>query len=167
MSRGQRRGRRRIPTRAARAVSLGALVGVCSIAAAVAPAAGVPAHAARTISLNENGRLHLTSKHGFTLNEAGSASGTIAGTIYLHLNVVAVNRVTAEVNIYPRGGSITGSAKAAYSVGGATASFSGTMSISRGSGGYAHAHASGLSFSGTVKRSNDAVTVHLSGEMSS
>jgi hypothetical protein len=32
------------------------------------------ARTARTISLNETGHLHLTSKHNFTLNEQGSAS---------------------------------------------------------------------------------------------
>ena len=147
------------------AASVGVLLGG-GVAAGVASAGGAPALAARTISLNERGRLHLTSKRGFTLNEAGSASGTIAGTIYLHLNVVAINRVTTEVNIYPHGGSISGDAKASYHVAGATASFSGTMSISRGTGSYARAHASGLNFSGTVQRSNDAVTVHLSGELS-
>jgi hypothetical protein len=146
--------------------SLGALLSVAPLGAGIVPAEGASAHAARTISLNESGRLHLTSKHGFTLNEAGSASGTIGGTIYIHLNVVAINRVTAEVNIYPRGGSISGYAKADYRVAGATASFSGSMSVSRGSGSFGHAHASGLSFSGTVKRSNDAVTVHLSGALS-
>ena len=45
----------------------------------VARAAVPAARAARTISLNESGKLHLTSKHGFTLNEQGPASGTVAG----------------------------------------------------------------------------------------
>jgi hypothetical protein len=121
---------------------------------------------ARTISLNESGRLHLTSKHGFTLNEEGSASGTIKGRIYLHLKIVATNRVTAEVNIYPRGGSLTGYATARYGVAGATASFSGSMSIVRGSGSYRRAHGSGLGFKGTIKRSNDDVVVYLTGKMS-
>jgi hypothetical protein len=40
------------------------------------------------------------------------------------------------------------------------------MSISRGTGTYAQAHGSGLSFSGTIQRSNDAVTVHVSGRVS-
>ncbi len=146
--------------------SVGAVLSVAPLGAGVAPAAGAGARAARTISLNESGRLHLTSKHGFTLNEAGSASGTLGGSIYIHLDVAAINRVTAEVNIYPSGGSISGYAKADYRVAGATASFSGSMSVSRGSGSFSHAHASGLSFSGTVKRSNDAVTVHLSGALS-
>ena len=106
------------------------------------------------------------SHHGFTLNEQGSTSGTISGTIYIHLNIVSINRVTAEVNIYPSGSSITGSASASYHPAGGVASFSGTMSIDRGSGHYSGAHGSGLSFSGTVQRVNDAVTVHVSGRMS-
>ena len=73
--------------------------------------------------------------------------------------------MTAEVNIYPRGGSITGYAKASYHVAGATASFSGSMSVARGTGSFDHVHASGLGFSGTIARSNDAVTVRLSGQM--
>ncbi len=121
---------------------------------------------ARTFSLNENGRLQVTSKHGFTLNERGSASGTITGTIYVHLTVVSTDRVTAEVSIYPRGGSITGAGTASYDRGSATASFSGSLAISRGTGSYDHAHGSGLSFSGTIQRSNDAVTVRVSGRVS-
>jgi hypothetical protein len=131
---------------------------------AVSHAAG--AHAARTISLNETGRLHLTSHRSFTLNESGSASGTISGTIYIHLHVVSTNHVTAEVSIFPRGGSITGSASASYHPSGALASFSGTMAVTRGTGSYSHAHGSGLSFTGTISRSNDAVTVHVSGRIS-
>jgi hypothetical protein len=142
------------------------------ITTVVALGAGVPgsqameAHAARTATLNESGRLHLTSHHGFTLNEQGTATGTIAGKIYIHLNIVATNRVTAEVNIYPRNGSITGAAQASYRVSGPTASFSGSLSVRRGTGTYGHAHGSGLKFTGTIQRSNDAVSVRLTGSMS-
>jgi hypothetical protein len=40
------------------------------------------------------------------------------------------------------------------------------MEVVRGTGHFAHAHGSGLAFYGTIKRSNDAVTVYLSGRMS-
>jgi hypothetical protein len=103
---------------------------------------------ARTFSLNETGRLHLTSHHGFTLNEQGSATGTI----YIHLKIVSTNRVTAEVNIYPRNGSLTGFASASYCPAGATATFNGTISIARGSGSYSHARGSGLAFTGAIQR---------------
>lgn len=124
------------------------------------------AHGSRSISLSDSGRLHLTSHHGFTLNEQGTASGTIAGTIYIHLHVVSTNHVTAEVSIYPKGGSLTGLASASYRPSGAVASFTGTMNIARGTGSYSHASGSGLSFSGTIRRSNDAVTVRVAGHMS-
>jgi hypothetical protein len=130
------------------------------------PSRAAAARAAGTLSLNETGYLRLTSHHGFTLNEQGSASGTISGTIYIHLHVVSTNRVTAEVSIYPSGSSITGSASGSYRPSGSVASFSGTMSVERGTGRYSGAHGSGLSFTGTVQRSNDAVTVHVSGRMS-
>jgi hypothetical protein len=144
------------------------MAAVCALAltAGVDSAIGSSARASRSLSLRESGSLHRTSHHGFTLNEQGNASGTIKGTIYLHLTITSTNRVTAEVNIYPRGSSITGNAKAAYRTEGSTASFSGTMSVSHGTGTYSHAHGSNLSFSGTIKRSNDAVSVHMSGNMS-
>ncbi len=123
--------------------------------------------AARTISLNETGRLRLISKHNFTLNERGSASGTAAGTIYVHLTAVSTSRVTAEVNIYTSGGSISGNGTASYHRASSTASFAGSMSIDRGTGRYDHVHGSGLSFSGTIEESNhDAITVHVSGSVS-
>lgn len=144
------------------------LAGLLTLTALLAPPVGAAttAHAARTVSLNETGRLHLTSHHGFTLNEQGSASGTISGTIYIHLDVVSTNRVTAEVSIYPSGGSLTGHATASYHPAGAVATFNGTMSVSRGTGHYAGASGSGLSFTGTIQRTNDAVTVHVNGRMS-
>jgi len=116
------------------------------------------------LSLNENGSLHLTSKNGFTLNEQGLASGTVRGKIYVHLSIVSSRRVTAELNIYPSGGSITAQGSASYHKERTSARFSGSMSIERGTGSYAHAHGSGLSFSGTIQRSNDAVTVHVAGK---
>lgn len=132
----------------------------------VSRAAAPSAHAARTFSLNESGRLSLIGKHGFTLNEKGATSGTITGTIYVHLTIVSTDRVSAEVNIYPRAGSITGEGTASYRRGSTTAAFNGTIAIVRGTGSYADAHGSGLSFSGTIARSNDAITVHVAGRVS-
>jgi hypothetical protein len=130
----------------------------------VEPVTSRDARAARAIALNESGRLHLISKHGFTLDEQGVASGTASGTIDVRLTAVSTSRVTAELNIYPRGGSISGDGAGSYHRTGATAGFSGSMSIDRGTGSYAHVHGKGLSFSGTIQESNhDAITVHVSG----
>jgi hypothetical protein len=140
--------------------------GACVLALGAGGASGATAHTARTISLNESGNLHLTSHHGFHLNEQGTASGSIRGTLYIHLDVSSTNRVTAEVSIYPSDGSLTGYGTADYRSDGGQATFSGTLSISRGTGSYSGAHASNLSFSGTIQRSNDATTVHVTGPLS-
>lgn len=166
MSHLSSRSQRPVAILAAGALSLGLL----STYAALEPGAslGAPgaARTARTFSLNESGRLHLTSKHGFTLNEQGSASGTVTGTIYVRLQIVSTSHVSAEVSIAPRGGSIAGVASASYHRGSSTASFSGSLSITRGAGSYDHAHGSGLSFSGTIQRSDDAIDVHVGGTVS-
>lgn len=146
------------------------LVDIAGRGAASAPVlrAAVPrARAARTVSFNETGQLQLVGKpQGFTLNERGSATGTAAGAIYVRLTIVSTGSVAAEVSIYPRGGSIVGRARASYRTASKTASFSGSMSIERGTGSYAHVHGSGLRFSGTIQRSNDAITVRMSGSLS-
>lgn len=145
---------------------------VCALAGVelLGPAAGHAAPvalAARTIALNEAAHLRLTSKHAFTLNEEGAASGTIKGTIYIHLHIANNHGgVTAEVSIYPHGGSLSGYGSASYQVQGAEAVFSGKLSITRGSGSYANAHASGLRFTGSIRRRTDAVAVQLSGPLS-
>ncbi|MHB8240643.1 MAG: hypothetical protein ACYDHN_01510 [Solirubrobacteraceae bacterium] len=124
------------------------------------------ASAARAITVNEHGQLHVLSKHGFTFNEQGTAYGTIGGTIHVQLKIVSTSRVTAYVTISPKGGSISGYGTASYHKGETAASFSGSLSITAGSGSYAHARGSGLSFSGTIARSNDAIAVHVSGSFS-
>ena len=129
---------------------------------------GVAASAsdATRISLNETGRLHLISKHGFTLSEVGTASGAIKGPISVHLTIVSTTRVSVEVTLSPKGGSVSGSGTASYHKGEANASFSGALSVSHRSGSFSHAQGSGLKFSGTIARSNDAITVYVSGRLS-
>jgi hypothetical protein len=145
---------------------LAAAAGALTLATGTAGASGSTASAARTITLKDVGHLHKTSSKGFNLYESGSATGTVAGTISLHLDVVSTNRVTAELSVSPRGSSLSGTASGSYRNNGATASFSGTLSITHGTGSYAHAHGSGISFSGTIQRSDDAVTVQVSGHLS-
>jgi hypothetical protein len=144
-------------------VSLAASWASGTLALSASQARAAVASGARVLFLDENGSLHLTSKHGFTLNEQGLASGTVRGTIYVHLTIVSSRRVTAELSIYPSGGSITAQGSASYHKERTNARFAGSMAIERGTGSYAHAQGSGLSFSGAIQRSNDAVTVHVAG----
>jgi hypothetical protein len=163
----------RVPSASGLAACAGVGLGIVLIS--LAPACGLaigrrasslPATAARTISLNETGHLHLTSKHDFTLNERGTASGTVAGTIYVRLTAVSSSRVTVAVDIRPPGGSISGSGSGTYRRSGSIARFSGSMSFAHGTGRYAGAHGSGLSFSGTIQESHDdAITVYVKGRV--
>jgi hypothetical protein len=159
-----------IRNRTRRGLAAGTLLasGACALALTLgaAGASGSTAGAARTITLNDTAHLHRTSSHGFNLYESGTAGGSLSGSLTLHLDVISTNRVTAGLTVSPHGGSMTGTASGSYRNNGATASFSGTLNITSGTGSYAHAHGSGLSFSGTIQRSNDAVTVHVSGHIS-
>lgn len=161
----RKRKSRRAPISIA-ALALGTAATAAAFGTAGAGAAAPHATAARTLSLNDSASLHLENKHGLVLKEGGTAKGSLGGPLYLQLDVTSTRAVTAQVQVYPKGGSVSGDAKASYHVAGSTASFSGTMTITKGSGTYSKAKASTLSFSGTIQRSNDAVTVHVSGNMS-
>jgi hypothetical protein len=139
-----------------------------SLGVATALATPRVARLARTISLNETAHLHPTGKPTITLiNEEGQASGTIRGTIFIHLHLTNNHGgVSAEVNIYPHGGSLSGYGSASYRVEGADAVFSGKLAITRGTGSYAHASAPALRFTGSIQRRTDAVSVQLSGPLS-
>lgn len=168
-SMGNQSSRSRTPVRlriASAGLALGALATAVVFGTGAAGAASPRAHAARSMNLNDSASLHLQNKHGIELKEGGTAKGSLAGPLYLQLKVTSTRSVSAQVQVYPKGGSISGSAKASYRVAGSTASFNGTMTITKGSGTYSKAKASNLSFTGTIQRSNDAVTVHVSGKMS-
>lgn len=135
-----------------------------ALAAAVL-ASGV-ATASRSIQLSDNANLRENNHKGIELKESGSAHGNLPGSIYIQLKIYG-RSVSAKIQVYPSGGSISASANASYRVVSAsTATFSGSLSITGGSGRYAHAKGSNLSFSGSVHRPGNAVTVHVSGRMS-
>jgi hypothetical protein len=158
-----RRPRRRLMVSSATA---GSIAAAAVLAVGSAGAAGPAAHAARSMNLKENGSLHLSNKKGSELKEQGFAKGTLSGSIYIQLRVISTRSVTAQVQFYPSGSLIRGSASAGYQNRGSYASFSGHINITGGGGRYSKARGSGLSFSGTINRSNDAVSVHVNGRMS-
>jgi hypothetical protein len=162
--RHQNRQRAILAILAAVAVFLTATVAAEPVGADDAKA--LSSHTARAFSISDRGQLRLIRKHGFTLYEQGTASGTIKGAITVTLKIVSSSSVTVEVAISPNGGSISGYGTGSYHKGETAASFSGSLSVSRGSGSYEHAQGSGLRFSGTIARSNDAITVSVSGRLS-
>lgn len=133
--------------------------GVIAVCALATPRA----EAARSVRLSESGHLHRTSASGQQLNGQGTFTGTVHGTVYIHLWVGSGRTFTAEVNVYARKGSLSGHGTGSYHLSGGFVQFSGRFSITRGTGRYRHARARGVSFTGSVQLLNDVVTVRLSG----
>jgi hypothetical protein len=110
------------------------------------------AHAARRLSLVETAHLKFSSEHGAALNERGSATGTYNAPV---------------VTIYPRGGSIRGTANANYVVRGVYGYFGGTFTLRGGTGKYSHiseVNGKPLGISGKIERTNFAMEVKAHGE---
>ncbi len=129
----------------------------------LAPAAqtlsGPPAaRAARTVSVDDNGQLLRVHASGEIITEEGAVSGTLPGTAKVRLDIGA-ELVTASFRITVRGvGSIVGHASARLSSPGRHASFRGTLSVTGGTGRYAHARGTGKLY-GVIERKSDNLTV--------
>lgn len=169
------RGRRyalspaRVPARAA--ISICALTLALIAAWLATPASGTAgrraatAKEARRVSLVENASLKFVSEDGAALAERGRATGTYNAPMTAILTIHPTY-VTAVVTIFPRGGSITGTAQANYIVKSSTGYFGGTFTITKGTGAYRHASGKALGISGTVNRYSFALTVKAHGELS-
>jgi hypothetical protein len=110
------------------------------------------AHAARTLHLDESASLHLVKKSGPILNERGSATGTLPGSVTARFDTSNGAKVTGSVTFHPRGGgtltvNIVGFPQSL----GTIARVSGSLAVRHGTGRYARAVGSG-SFTGTVNR---------------
>ncbi len=126
---------------------------------------GLPSVAsAKSINLNDTGHLSLKNTKGLKLEGNGSANGTISASLKLNVSVVSTNKVSVRVSISPKGGSLGGTGSGSYGVDGSKANFSGSLKITEGSGSYKGAKGT-LKFSGVIERSNHAVTVQVSGKL--
>jgi hypothetical protein len=157
----------------ARSRKMAAALGAAALAVAAvagtgaAGAAGPHAKAANSLSLNDSANLRLDNHKGVELKEHGRAKGDLPGEIYIQLRLASSRYVTAKITVYASGGSVNASASATYRVvTSSSASFSGSLNITGGSGRYGKAKGSHLSFTGTVHRPSDSVSVHVSGKMS-
>jgi hypothetical protein len=115
-------------------------------------------------SVNEYGRLQIQAHKGSTIDEKGVGWGTFNCSVVIALTLSGA-LVTANYTAYLQGGSITGTATAhIHSATPRAAAFSGTISLSRGTG--SRAHASGTAtFAGTINRTSYAMTTHITGRL--
>jgi hypothetical protein len=130
----------------------------------LANAAGtVNANAAATVNVKDEGHLHLVDSSGSELAEEGPVSGTIPGKVKVSFNIGAT--ITAKFTIYAKsGGSINGHGGGSLHSTSTISSFGGSLTVTGGSGRYAHAHGSGKLY-GSINRKTDALTVTTVGEL--
>jgi hypothetical protein len=123
------------------------------------------AHAARTLSVKDEGHLHLAGKpEGSLIVEEGAVSGTLPGTVKVRFDVGAT--VTAQFTIYARGGgSVSGHGSGALHSTSLYSTFGGTLSVTSGTGRFKHARGTGGLY-GAIDRKTDALTVQTIGKLS-
>jgi hypothetical protein len=144
-------------------LSLAALVLVGLPLIPAARATSAPARAARTLNVTDEAHLRLTRARGELIEGEGQATGALPGRVHIRFEVGTY--ITGAFTFYPRGGgSITGHGSARLHSTGAYASFGGAMSVTHGTGRYAHAHGTGGLY-GTVDRRNDAMVVQTTGRL--
>jgi hypothetical protein len=149
-------------------MAFGAAVGAADPGAATSRTVNtrnVPtAVAARALSVNETAQLHLVSHHRGILNEEGKSAGTPGGLLRVSLKI-SYTEATITFTQSPSGGTLSGEGKASFYARGSIAHFTGSVSITRGTGRYAHASAKSLHIQGTFQRSNYALSLKVNGKM--
>jgi hypothetical protein len=121
------------------------------------------AHAARVLKATDTAHLHYVSSSGSLLLDEGKATGTLPGSMRVRLNLGTT--FTGTFTIYASGGSIEGHGSATPHGSGTYESFSGTLTVTGGSGRYAHAHGRGGLY-GTFDRDNYALVIQTTGSLS-
>jgi hypothetical protein len=145
--------------------------GACSIAAcaallltSTAVAGSTGARAARSTQVNDTAKLHVVGGSGSTLVEEGRGTGTLPGAVRIKLTL-GVSTATSQFTISVSGGSLSGHASGRlHAGGGGYASFGGSLSLSKGTGRYAHASGTG-SLYGVINRDTQNLTVQVLGHL--
>jgi hypothetical protein len=105
---------------------------------------------------------YLTAKGAYLLEE-GSASGPLAGTVKARVRFTA--DISGSFEFYPHGGSISGYGSARLHESGTYVSFGGNVTITGGTGRYAHARGGGGLY-GVYNRRTLALTIQTTGSLS-
>lgn len=145
------------------ALPLGAVAAARGSAGGASRGSRPAAHAARTLDGTDTADLHLVHQDESVLEEEGSAKGALPGRMKASLTVGSVFHGTCT--IYTSQGSITGHGTATPHGTGRYQSFSGTLSVTGGTGLYRHIHGS-TGLYGTFDRRTFALVVQTKGRLS-
>lgn len=150
-------------------LALGALGAITAATGTGAPAWGAAEHptarAAHALSVRDEGHLRFIKSSGSQLLDEGRATGSFPGWVKVRFTYNGEPDVSAQFTISGATGTISarGSGRLSSPVS-PTPSFRGAMSVTSGSGRYAHAHGSGEIF-GVFNRRNYALTVQAVGKL--
>ena len=140
---------------------------LCLLPALLPASAALAARArvAHTLAVKDEARLRMIKSSGSVLVDEGPAHGTLPGTARVHFTYNGDPTVTAQIMISGRSGTIQarGSARLSSPTS-AAPSFAGTLTITSGTGRYAHAKGSGKLY-GVYYRRTYALTVQTEGTL--
>ncbi len=151
----------------ARAIRILAAVAcvLCVAAPAWASRGAGAARSARVLSVRDEGHLHYVHSYGEEIIDEGRASGTLPGSVRVHFTYDGEPTVGAKFEISGSGWSVRGHGSGRLSnPNSTTPSFRGSLTLSGGSGRYAHAHGSGEMF-GVYNRRSYALAVKTIGSL--
>lgn len=125
-----------------------------------ARAAGLSARSSRVLKATDTAHLHYISASGSLLYEVGKATGTLPGSMQVHLLVAAT--FSGSFTFHVRGGSINGHGRAIPKGSGVYESFVGSLIVTGGSGRFSHAHGTAHLY-GTFNRDTYALVMQTVG----
>lgn len=120
--------------------------------------------AATELSVHETAHCHMLSHSHLSIVEEGYGSGTLSGKLVIHL-MLSLTGGSVTFTAYPPGGTVSGHGEGTSYAKGNTAYFTGTASITSGTGRYAHASAHDVQLRGTLQRHSFAFFVELSARL--
>jgi phage gpG-like protein len=125
----------------------------------------VRAHTSRTLTVRDEGHLRYVKSSGTVIIDEGRATGTFPGTVKVRFSYDGEPTVNARFTISGARGSISARGTARLnSLTSRTPSFAGTMTITGGSGRYAHIHGGGGLY-GVYNRRSYGLTVQAVGKL--
>jgi hypothetical protein len=134
-----------------------AAAGADAASVAAQPAREIVARAAHAVSVNDTGHLKRLHVSGEIFIEEGPVSGTLPGTAKVRLDVGEQVTATFTIRVDSRD-SIFGTGRASLHSSTRYTSFGGTLSVTGGTGRYAHAHGTGKLY-GVLERKSEDLTV--------